>query len=73
MGGSPTAMENYMKYQEKLPAQKVGFGAEGEMLAAPASTPKPAATGTPNAYSRESSKPASFTSESEQAIEEGLK
>jgi len=30
-------------------------------------------TGTPNAYSREASKPASFTSESEQAIDQGLK
>jgi hypothetical protein len=73
MGGSPTAMENYRKHQEKLPAQKVGYGVGGEMLAAPAETSQPAKTGTANAYSREASKPASFTSESEQAIEEGLK
>jgi len=42
MGGhNTTAAEDYRKYQNQLPAQKVGYGVDGEMLAAPAATTNP--------------------------------
>jgi len=80
MGGSPTqAKLDYQRHAMKLPLQRVGYGVDGEMLAAPPeSTPTPTATpkptnGTtsmsPNSYGRDATKPLS----SMEAIDQGLK
>jgi hypothetical protein len=58
-GANPTATENYRKFQNQLPAQKVGYGVGGEMLAKPASTPEAKASETPNFFGRDASKPLS--------------
>lgn len=67
-GANPTAKENYRKYQNQLPTQKVGYGAGGEMMAKPASAPQAAATETPNFFGRDSSKPLSADEQVEQEL-----
>ncbi len=68
MGGSPTAMETYRKHQQQLPTQKVGYGVDGEMLAAPAQ-PKQSDALDKAKYVRDAKKP---TLQSESDIEAGI-